>query len=143
MQKPQRLVSKAFGKRAHVENQLAVGGTFDRRAKVEPASLRSDTACRIADNESVGALVDDQIRQRRLVGAPVAIPDDVGDGAQHLDTAMADGAQIAVDEVRAERAGAQADWLGLDRGCAMEEEGIRGHLSKASSCTGSPLAAPA
>lgn len=28
----------AFGKRAHVENQLAVGGTFDRRAKVEPAS---------------------------------------------------------------------------------------------------------
>ncbi len=92
-------LESAFGKRAHVENQLAVGGAFDRRAKVEPASLRSDTACRIADSESVGALVDDQIRQRRLVGAPVAIPDDVGDGAQHLDTAMADGAQIAVDEV--------------------------------------------
>lgn len=71
------------------------------------------------------------------------IPDDVGYGAQHLDAAMADGAQIAVDEVGAERAGAQPDRLGLNRACAIEEEGVGGHLSKESSCTGSRLAAPA
>ncbi|GLS41196.1 hypothetical protein GCM10010869_67930 [Mesorhizobium tianshanense] len=87
-------------------------------------------------------MVDSQVRERRLIGAPVAIPDEIGDGAQYFDAAMADGAQIAVDEVRGERAGAQPDRLGLDRGRAIEEEGVGCHLSKASSCTGSRLAAP-
>lgn len=52
-------LESAFGEGAHVENQLAVSATLDCRAKVESAFPRSDTTCRIADGESVGALADD------------------------------------------------------------------------------------
>lgn len=111
----------AFGQRADVEDQTAIGGAFDGGAEAEPTCVRPGAACRIADRECVCALVDDKVCQFGLVGAPVAVAHDIGDGAQHFSAAMADGAQIAVDEIGAEHARTQPDRLSFDRVRAIEQ----------------------
>jgi len=54
----------------------------------------------IADREPVGALVDMQVVDRRIVGAPLPVPDDERDRPDDLDRAEPDMLQVAGVEFR-------------------------------------------
>ena len=74
MQKPQRLVSKSLsGSALTSKARWPSAEPLIVARKASRLPIRPGAVCRIADGESVGALVDDQIGQRRLVGAPVAV----------------------------------------------------------------------
>ncbi len=104
--------------------------------------IRAFATCLIGDDETAVALLDVQIMDLRIIGPPVAIPHQIGDGTQNFDTVVSDGAKIAVVQIQAKQARFQMRRLSFGFTRSIEQEKIdAAHLSSAVMSTRLPLAA--
>src|SRR5262245_13142244 len=98
---------------------------------------------RIPYGELGPALLDGEIFDPRAIGAPVAIPDQIGDGTKHFDAIVGNGAKIAIYEIGGQPARNEVHRLDFDFRGPENKEMIRlpGHRSIAPISIGLPLSA--
>ena len=81
------------------EAQGAVRTAGDARA-IDEALLPVAAGCRVGDGEAIAGLLDREVPDLRVEGAPVPVAHHVGDRADRLASAVADVAQVAGVQLR-------------------------------------------
>lgn len=125
-----------------VESECAVTLGLNADINGESRCIRAFATCLIGDDETAVVLLNIQIMDFRIIGSPIAIPYQVGDGAQNLDAVIGDGAKIAVAEIDGKKPCFQMRCRGFCFARAIEQEWIDfAHFSNALMSMRLPLAA--
>ncbi|PII39164.1 hypothetical protein T190_10390 [Sinorhizobium meliloti CCBAU 01290] len=102
----------AVRRETRVEDE-AVGLQVNSRAAIEKSPVRRPEPGGVPNDCPGLALLHRQIADFGLAGAPIPVPDEKGDGPEHLLAGKTDRAQIAAGEIGAQAACLDPARLGL------------------------------